>query len=264
MNTSTSSGRNSGEVNFKEFCCWECKKSPENSEYLKTLVLHGFPTTPPIFECPQCYLHKQDPLSPVVSWIVQPRVLTSNQVYNGKLEEKDRKLVAEGRGVIQVRCMKLDSRTKYMMRFPDKCQVSIAGVKVKAFQPLEQSISTKFRRDEKVDFDHPLLQKADSIAFSISYENVYDDNGKNTLRSDKPVYIFAVAVVRKTSPKDVLELIMKEHSIGQEQFNRIVRSNFELGDQTERNLQLEEVKVINRCPITHKKIIYPGRVASAD
>ena len=257
-----SSTSQSPELRLKELVCVVCKQAPDNLDYLKSLVLYANPNTNPKFECPSCYLSNQDPLTPVVDWLVTPRLMVSNQQYQMKITDLERKRVYGEKGVIQIRCIKLDSRTKYIIRFPDKCEVKINGNRIKSYLPLETSISTKFRRDEKLDIEGVNYNKTDSLTLNFTYENVFDENGKNSVRPDRPMYIFGVCVVKRLLPEDVIDELIFKNSIGEDQFKALLKCNFEFEEKAEMNIALEEVKVTNKCSLTYKNIQYPGRVES--
>lgn len=62
-----------------------------------------------------------DPLTPVQAVLMPASIMTTEKQLQVRIDEDKRKLVAHDSSIFfQVRAMKMDSKVKYMIKFPDK------------------------------------------------------------------------------------------------------------------------------------------------
>jgi hypothetical protein len=130
---------------------------------------------------------------------------------------------------------------------------------VKVYQPLDPNISTKMRRDDVVDIDDREVIRSERFTLTFKFETVYDDTNKNTKRGDKPVHLFTVLMVKKSSALEVLRNVTSNSKLDDEAGKLFVRDVFKL-ESAEPNVGVPEVKILNRCSITTQLINIPGRV----
>ena len=140
-----------------------------------------------------------------------------------------------------------------------RCSMSVNGVKLKVFQPLDPNISTKIRKDEKVeiDIDETRIIQEQTIEMYINYENVYDEYGKNTKKGEKPVHYVAIALVQKLNPARLMDDVMKNASISESDSLDMIRTHFQ-GSQIVEPF----IKLSIKCPLTQEPIKFPARSES--
>lgn len=72
------------------------------------------------FECPSCYLVSLDPLDRTQEVLIHPTILENERRYVCRLEESHKRMLLSREYSLQVRCFKLDSKSKYALKYPDK------------------------------------------------------------------------------------------------------------------------------------------------
>lgn len=157
--------------------------------------------------------------------------------------------------------MKLDSRSKYMIRFPDKGTIDFNGDKIKTFHALDCNISTKFRRDDKVDLSNsPQICRSEGI-ITIEFSNVFDEGAKNSRKGENPYYIFGICVVKRYQPTTLINEIVETKTVTvEESKNRIIQA-FQKGKHDE-TIAIDKLQMSSKCIITSNNIVLAGRVVS--
>lgn len=132
----------------------------------------------------------------------------------------------------------------------------VNGIKLKVIQPLDPNVSTKFRKDEKVemDIDETRILHEPSIELYISFENIYDEYGKNSKKGDKPVHYVSLMLAQRLVSNKLLEDVVKQNSISENQSLDLIKAHFE-GSQIVEPF----IKLSTKCPLTQEPIKFPAR-----
>jgi hypothetical protein len=135
----------------------------------------------------------------------------------------------------------------------------VNGNKIKVFNPLDINISTRVRKDEKVEISDASYFKAESLIISMNFENVFDDSGKNSSKSDRPVHYFCVVIAKRFSPVELLRQVTTLCRVSEEESKARILNFFKKEEQlTGLAVPRERLTVI--CPVSCGDIQFPGRV----
>lgn len=135
------------------------------------------------------------------------------------------------------------------------------GKVVKNYQALDPNISTKIRKDDRVEIEDKEVLRSERFSVTFRFESVYDEANKNTIKGEKPMHLFSVHIVKKLQPSELLRQVVTSNVINDEAGRQFVKEVFK-ALCAEPNVGIPEMKVLNRCTITSMVIKFPGRVAS--
>lgn len=207
-----------------------------------------------------------DPLNQVVRVLHPMSMMITEKQFQIRIEEEKRKVLASDSSLyIQIRAMKMDSKVRYMVKFPDKydyltrCTILLNGKSIRTFTHLDPNISTKMRKDEKVDIDDKDVLKSERFTLTFKFENIFDEMNKNSVKGDNPIHLFSVFIVKKLPAKQLLKTITTQNKVEEASSKEFIRQVFS-EQSVDPNLAVPEIKITNKCPVTMMPIKYPGRV----
>lgn len=141
-----------------------------------------------------------------------------------------------------------------------RCNILLNGKNIRSFVSLDPNISTKMRRDEKVDIDDREVFKSEKFTLTFKFESIFDEVNKNSVKGDNPIHLFCVVIVKKLPPKLLLKSILSNDKVDELTSKEFIRHVFS-EQSVDPNLAVPEIKITNKCPITMQPIKYSGRVA---
>ena len=132
----------------------------------------------------------------------------------------------------------------------------VNGTKLKVIQPLDPNVSTKIRKDEKVeiDIDETRILQDQTVELYMNFENIFDEYGKNSKKGDKPIHYVSVMIAQRLVSARLLEDVVKNNSISETQSFDIIKAHFE-GSQIVEPF----IKLSIKCPLTQEPIKFPAR-----
>jgi hypothetical protein len=213
------------------------------------------------FECPFCFLSALDPLNHLVKWVIPPDKLESGKTYWLKLSKEDLETVLRDPAVeVEVRCIKLDSHSRYLTRFPDRGSLICNDNKSKTFSPVDVMTSVKYRKDLKLKLLKQIFTEKQSPSLVFNTSNLFDDSGKNSTVPDQPYYIFGVAIVRLLNQASLLERVRQTCSRSLAHGKLSIMEYFRQINSDINSIQISEEKITVFCPLSAAHIEFPGKV----
>ena len=193
------------------------------------------------FECPQCVLEKNDPLSEIKNILLPPFIVNSSEQKQFIMNNYELKAINDDPNLgIEIKCIKLDYKYLNEHTWLDSGELFLNNRKIQEFKPLQINSALKKRKDEKC-FHRENLTSINTIKF-LDFKPSFDQK-VNVRYDDSAVYMAAVYLVKRLRAEELISKIQKTSVKEAESCKIQILSKFEPSVHDDCKISVDKVSV---------------------